>query len=396
MEVIEAVVNSYSFSSTLDKLNISKVGSYNISLLKKYCSDNNISTSHFSRDLSRIEYEKNPKVCKFCGEVLPYEKRRNEFCNSSCSAKYGNHLRKRKKKIVPKTKKKKTINLTKKKKIKADSNIRRHNKLIDTKYKDFGLCHIDDFCCPICGQLNCTNQFCKNHNFSQLIGLVRLVGFNPKTIGTINVFDEFSRVKDYIKHLYWDLNYSALELCSILGANNHATILNILKYMGIPRRSLSESQKVSILKGNSGLFGEDKSSFSGFYHMTWEGSKVYLRSSYELDFAKDLDKNKIRYLVEYLRVEYYDSFLNKDRIAIPDFYFPDSNEIVEIKSDFTLDIQEMLDKFDTYKKLGYTPRLILEHKEIDLYNIENLVSSERLNKIKNRNIKFYKQLNDHI
>ena len=345
--------------------------------------------------MSRIEYEKNPKVCKFCGKILPYEKRHNEFCDSSCSTKYGNPLRKRKKKIAP-SRIKKIINLTKKKKTKIDSNIRHHNKLIDTKYSDLGLCHIDDFCCPICGQPNCTNQFCKDHNFSQLIGLVRLVGFNPKTIGTIDVFDEFSRVKDYIRHLYWDLNYSVLELCSIFGANNHVTILNILKYMDIPRRSLSESQKASILKGNNKLFGEDKSFLSGFYHITWEGSKVYLRSSYELDFAQDLDRNKIRYLVEHLRIEYYDSSLNKDRIAIPDFYFPDSNEIAEIKSDFTLDIQEMLDKFDTYKKLGYIPKLILEHKEIDLYNIENLVSPERLNKIKNRNIKFYKQLNSHI
>ena len=47
----------------------------------------------------------------------------------------------------------------------------------------------------------------------------------------------------------------------------------------------------------------------------------------------------------------------------------------------------MLDKFDAYKKLGYTPKLILEHEEVDLYNIENLISPERLEKIKTQNIK---------
>ena len=47
----------------------------------------------------------------------------------------------------------------------------------------------------------------------------------------------------------------------------------------------------------------------------------------------------------------------------------------------------MLDKFDAYKKLGYIPKLILEHEEIDLYNIENLISSSRLERIKTQNLK---------
>jgi predicted RNA-binding Zn-ribbon protein involved in translation (DUF1610 family) len=39
------------------------------------------------------EYNKNPKKCKHCGEPLPYEKRRNSYCNSSCSAKSNNKCR---------------------------------------------------------------------------------------------------------------------------------------------------------------------------------------------------------------------------------------------------------------------------------------------------------------
>ena len=60
---------------------------------------------------------------------------------------------------------------------------------------------------------------------------------------------------------------------------------------------------------------------------------------------------------------------------------------MEIKSDFTLDIQEMLDKFGAYKNLGYIPKLILEHKEVNIYNIENEISKDRINKIKTGNIK---------
>jgi len=34
------------------------------------------------------EYNKNPKLCKKCQHILPYEKRGNSFCNSACSASY--------------------------------------------------------------------------------------------------------------------------------------------------------------------------------------------------------------------------------------------------------------------------------------------------------------------
>lgn len=36
------------------------------------------------------KYLSNPKQCLFCKKILPYEKRRNDFCNKSCSASYNN------------------------------------------------------------------------------------------------------------------------------------------------------------------------------------------------------------------------------------------------------------------------------------------------------------------
>jgi len=36
------------------------------------------------------EYENNPKFCLFCGEKIPFEKRRGKFCNSSCAASFNN------------------------------------------------------------------------------------------------------------------------------------------------------------------------------------------------------------------------------------------------------------------------------------------------------------------
>jgi HNH endonuclease len=39
---------------------------------------------------AREKYEANPNICPTCGEVLPYEKRRNNFCSQSCAASHRN------------------------------------------------------------------------------------------------------------------------------------------------------------------------------------------------------------------------------------------------------------------------------------------------------------------
>ena len=46
------------------------------------------------RELFRIEqYNKNPSKCQNCGCDIPYKKRHNKFCSSSCSATYNNKRR---------------------------------------------------------------------------------------------------------------------------------------------------------------------------------------------------------------------------------------------------------------------------------------------------------------
>ena len=62
-------------------------------------------------------------------------------------------------------------------------------------------------------------------------------------------------------------------------------------------------------------------------------------------------------------IKYFNTNLNEYHCAIPDFYLPETNTIVEIKSNWTLDIQEMKDKVKAYKDLGYNFKLILEHKD---------------------------------
>lgn len=40
--------------------------------------------------MTRNEYDLNPKLCLHCGTAIPFEKRVNKFCNSSCSATFNN------------------------------------------------------------------------------------------------------------------------------------------------------------------------------------------------------------------------------------------------------------------------------------------------------------------
>ena len=62
-------------------------------------------------------YYENPKYCKKCGKVIPFEKRENSFCNRSCANSYSNSIRvlseETKKKIANSLKKDKKIKLCK-------------------------------------------------------------------------------------------------------------------------------------------------------------------------------------------------------------------------------------------------------------------------------------------
>lgn len=101
------------------------------------------------------------------------------------------------------------------------------------------------------------------------------------------------------------------------------------------------------------------------FHITWFGTIVFYRSSYELDYCNQLDNQKIKYDMESMRIKYWDSVQQKERVAIPDFYLPESNTIIEIKSVFTYNKQNMIDRSIQYQNLGYKFKLILEHQEYD-------------------------------
>lgn len=225
--------------------------------------------------------------------------------------------------------------------------------------------------CSICGDVvmyksgGCKNEFCKKHPLKQLKTLIKYFGFNQTVLGTHAAETEFYRIKDILYKDYWIDNLSSTEICKKYNYPNTGNLTaKVFEYLNIPVKSVHTTTKESWLNGKHVDF--TPSWFKQEWHTTWNNKEVYLRSSYEIDFAKELDKNKVDYDVECLRIKYFDTQKNEYRCAIPDFYLPENNTIVEIKSDYTYNQQNMKDKFTAYKNLGYNCKLILNHKEVKI------------------------------
>lgn len=195
-------------------------------------------------------------------------------------------------------------------------------------------------------------------------------GFNINTLYTDKIINEYYKVKDLLYNEYVINKLAPIEIYNKYNCkdyiNNYESLLHLFKSYNFPIRNC---KKAVINAFNKGHIKLPENNYKSEWHNTWEGNEVYLRSSYESDYANELDKKKIKYEVESLRIKYFNSKLNEYHCAIPDFYLPETNTIVEIKSNWTLDIQEMKDKVKVYKDLGYNFKLILEHKEIDINNL---------------------------
>ena len=144
----------------------------------------------------------------------------------------------------------------------------------------------------------------------------------------------------------------------------YTTLRAYLKDAGFFTRSRKEGIQVGVEEGRVKIASGPQYKHGNY--KTWEGKEIFYRSSYELEYAIQLDEQRIRYDVEDLRIPYFDTQRNEERIAIPDFHLLDSGEIVEIKSSWTYDEQNMKDKFTAYRKAGFKPKLILDHVEQEI------------------------------
>ena len=219
--------------------------------------------------------------------------------------------------------------------------------------------------CPICGEKNCQKEFCKKHNKQQFQSLIKYFGFDKNKLGTLEVEKEFQRVRNILYDLYWIQHLNTPQIGKLFNYKSTCNIPGkIFKYLEIPSKSVKESvqENLEYNRMKTGNGGNGK--YHDGWHTTWNEKEVYLRSSFEFDFAKELDEQKIEYEVEFKHIKYFDTQLNEYRCAIPDFYIPSTNTIIEIKSKWTLDKQNMKDKFKAYRELGYNCKLICDYEEL--------------------------------
>jgi hypothetical protein len=220
--------------------------------------------------------------------------------------------------------------------------------------------------CKMCGAIKgqCKRpELCKKYKL--ISGLIKYFGFDKNVLGTEKYYEEFERIKNKLIEDYWDNEISIIELSKKYKHDNIGNFSKLLKSIGILSRTIRDGITLSYKNGNRHVQTEHFNYKCG-YHNTWNNKQVFYRSSYELDYVIQLDELKIDYEMEKLRILYWDIQKLKQRVAIPDFYLPETNTIVEIKSTYTYNEQNMKDKLKAYKEHGYNFKLILDHKELIL------------------------------
>ena len=310
--------------------------------------------------------------CENCGKEHNGEFGSGRFCSKECARSYSSKMK------TGKTKNIKCIVCGEIFNVPLNTNEKRY--ICNTcKYKENDLNIRNDVNvrkrqikkCPVCGSFyftgdGCKNVFCKEHNYQMFKTLIKYFTFDKNKLGTKDVEKEYERIKNLLYDLYWNQNMSSYDLARMFNYKSNPTNITqkFFKYLDIPTKGIKYAVQEGYLEGRQKPKSDKK--YKCGWHETWDGRKVYLRSSYEEDFANKLDKEKIKYDVESLRIKYFDTQLKRDRCAVPDFYLIEQNTIVEIKSEFTLDIQNMKDKKKAYIDNGYNFKLICEHKEIDI------------------------------
>lgn len=171
---------------------------------------------------------------------------------------------------------------------------------------------------------------------------------------------EYLKIQSMLYSAYHIRYDSTIVIMKDLNIPSCKTIDTIFKIFDIEPRNLSSAATYSLLSGRS--IPRTNIRFSKVYHTSWFGEIFYLRSSYEEEYAKILDSQKIKYFVEHIRIKYFDKDQNKYRVAVPDFFLPFTNTLVEVKADYWLDIDNMIKKKEAYLALGYKLDLYLDHK----------------------------------
>jgi len=213
--------------------------------------------------------------------------------------------------------------------------------------------------CKQCGKEICERpDVCKKLKNKNNV-FIKYFNFDRKKLKSSKVYDEFDKIVNNLKKDYFVDEMSIIDMSKKYKMNTQ-TLSEVFKRLGIHLRTNTESGHMAVKNGKINYDNNNPYSYKNGFHVTWNDKKVHYRSSYELDYYRKLDEQKIDYDVEKLRLIYYDTQKKKRRVAIPDIYIPIENKIVEIKSNWTYDEQNWKDRLKTYKKLGYNVELVIK------------------------------------
>jgi hypothetical protein len=336
-------------------------------------------------EFKRAKYfDKLPLQCTNCGETFYLIKKRviwalkdskkSNFCSVKCLRIYRNPIIDVVCHTCGKTFKKKKLKATKKSKNFCSqacanvytSNVNKEDRLIKISIglnQHFSKIPKKRKKCRICGQEICERkEVCKK--FQNFPKLSKYFGFDMSKVGTKEVYSEYDKTINLLQEDYYKNNMSSIAIAEKYGykyKNDLNTFLGkLFKIRGLSSASLvaleTQRQKINTAP----------TKYRQGYHTSWNGKTFYYRSSYELEFANQLDETKVDYDVESLRIRYFDSQKKRERLSIPDFYIKDTNTIVEIKSTYTYDEQNMKDRCKAYKDHGYNFKLFLQKKYADV------------------------------
>jgi len=136
--------------------------------------------------------------------------------------------------------------------------------------------------------------------------------------------------KKQLYNLYWDKSFSERKIGRLFKCHPDTIYRKMVKY-NIKRRTRNEFGKLSHRFGKSCPHSKH-----GVYKNTW------MRSSYEIAYAKFLDKSNIRWEYESKRFDLGNT------TYCPDFYLPETDEYVEIKGWWWKVAKR---KFELFKKI---------------------------------------------
>lgn len=333
--------------------------------------DNSKNTKYINAILAELGVEQNyyhnkrfPKrFCVKCGKLL--KKGQKKFCCHNCSCLYNNERREQFSDAA-----KEHISDGLKRYYEGKDGINIHGRLARNRYKN----RVCKFCGSIKIDGKCEhNQICKYGKLNAEKNY-KYFGFDLTSIGTLRALEEYNKTKELLLKEYNENLLSVSEIKEKYGyPGSVERLVYILKSFGIKLRNTSSSVRNAYLRGKLNI--PDSFSFNSGWYTKNNGRKVFYRSSYELEYCKYLDEHDIEYNVEDLRIKYYDTEKQIERVAIPDFHLLNENTIVEVKSPFTFIKQNMIDKACAYKQLGYNFQLLyngIVYNEDEMLNIKEL------------------------